>query len=406
MTLYRYKAVTPGGETLDGQMDAASADEVIAKVQEAGNIPLSAIEADAAGGAGLFAGLFSKPDMNPKQVTAFTDQLATLMGAGQPLDRALQILLDMPESEKARKMIGRVRDQVREGTSLSDALESQHSSFSRLYINMVRAGEIGGTLERTLRRLSEYMDRSQKLRASVVSAMIYPVILVIAVLGAIFMLLMFVVPQFVPMFEEMGTELPLMTRIVLVFGNVLAGWWWLVIGGGIAFAAWFKRQLTQPDTKRAWDSRFLKMGLIGSLFLRLDTARLARTLGTLLQSGVPLLTGLSIARNVLSNSVLAEAVDEAALLVKTGDGLGYALGQQKRFPKLALQMVAVGEESGELDTMLLKVADVFDNETRASIDRLLAAMTPILTLVMALVVGLIMMALLLPIMTIMSSVGG
>jgi general secretion pathway protein F len=405
MTLYRYKAVTPGGETLDGQMDAASADEVIIKVQEAGNIPLSAIEADAAGGAGLFSGLFSKPDMNPKQVTAFTDQLATLMGAGQPLDRALQILLDMPESEKARKMIGRVRDQVREGTSLSDALESQHSSFSRLYINMVRAGEIGGTLERTLRRLAEYMDRSQKLRASVVSAMIYPVILVIAVLGAIFMLLMFVVPQFVPMFEEMGTELPLMTRIVLVFGNVLAGWWWLVIGGGVAAAAWFKRQLTQPDSKRAWDRRFLKMGLIGSLFLRLDTARLARTLGTLLQSGVPLLTGLSIARNVLSNSVLAEAVDEAALLVKTGDGLGYALGQQKRFPKLALQMVAVGEESGELDTMLLKVADVFDNETKATIDRLLAAMTPILTLVMALVVGLIMMALLLPIMTIMSSVG-
>jgi len=406
MTLYRYKAVTPAGETLDGQMDAASADEVILKVQEAGNIPLSAIEADAAGGGDLFAGLFSKPDMNPKQVTAFTDQLATLMGAGQPLDRALQILLDMPESEKARKMIGRVRDQVREGTSLSDALESQHSSFSRLYINMVRAGEIGGTLERTLRRLAEYMDRSQKLRASVVSAMIYPVILVIAVLGAIFMLLLFVVPQFVPMFEEMGTELPFMTRIVLAFGNLLAGWWWLLIGGFVALAVWFKRQLTQPDSKRAWDGRFLKLGLIGSLFLRLDTARLARTLGTLLQSGVPLLTGLSIARNVLSNSVLAEAVDEAALLVKTGDGLGYALGQQKRFPKLALQMVAVGEESGELDTMLLKVADVFDNETKATIDRLLAAMTPILTLVMALVVGLIMMALLLPIMTIMSSVGG
>jgi general secretion pathway protein F len=406
MTLYRYKAVTPGGETLDGQMEAASADEVIIKVQEAGNIPLSAIEADAAGDGSLFAGLFSKPDMNAKQVTSFTDQLATLMGAGQPLDRALQILLDMPEGEKARKMIGRVRDQVREGTSLSDALEAQHSSFSRLYINMVRAGEIGGTLERTLRRLAEYMDRSQKLRASVISAMIYPVILVIAVLGAIFMLLMFVVPQFVPMFEEMGTELPLMTRIVLTFGNLLAGWWWLMIGGFVALAVWFKRQLTHPDSKRAWDKRFLKLGLIGSLFLRLDTARLARTLGTLLQSGVPLLTGLSIARNVLSNSVLAEAVDEAALLVKTGDGLGYALGQQKRFPKLALQMVAVGEESGELDTMLLKVADVFDNETKATIDRLLAAMTPILTLVMALVVGLIMMALLLPIMTIMSSVGG
>lgn len=406
MTMFRYKAVTPGGETLDGQMEAGSADEVIARVQEAGNIPLSAIEADAAGGAGLFAGLFRKQDMNPKQITSFTDQLATLMGAGQPLDRALQILLDMPEGDKAKRLIARVRDMVREGSSLSDALEAQHSSFSRLYINMVRAGEIGGTLERTLRRLAEYMDRAQKLKSSVVSAMIYPVILVIAVLGAIFMLLMFVVPQFVPMFEEMGTELPLMTKIVLAFGNLLAGWWWLLIGGIVLLAVWFQRQLAQPESRRAWDRRFLKMGLIGSLFLRLDTARLARTLGTLLQSGVPLLTGLSIARNVLSNTVLAEAVDEAAALVKTGDGLAYALGQQKCFPKLALQMIAVGEESGELDGMLLKVADVFDNETKATIDRLLAAMTPILTLVMAVVVGLIMMALLLPIMTIMSTVGG
>ena len=406
MTLYRYKAVTPGGDTLDGQMEAASAEEVIAKVQDAGNIPLSAIEADAAGGAGLFAGLFRKQDMNPKQITSFTDQLATLMGAGQPLDRALQILLDMPEGDKAKRLIARVRDMVREGSSLSDALEAQHSSFSRLYINMVRAGEIGGTLERTLRRLAEYMDRAQKLKSSVVSAMIYPAILVIAVLGAIFMLLMFVVPQFVPMFEEMGTELPLMTRIVLVSGNLLAGWWWLLIGGIVLLAVWFQRQLAQPDSRRVWDERFLKMGLLGSLFLRLDTARLARTLGTLLQSGVPLLTGLSIARNVLSNIVLAEAVDEAATLVKTGDGLAYALGQQKRFPKLALQMIAVGEESGELASMLLKVAEVFDNETKATIDRLLAAMTPILTLVMAVVVGLIMMALLLPIMTIMSTVGG
>ncbi len=404
MTLYRYKAVTPSGETLEGQMDAASPDEVIAKVQDAGNIPLSAVEADGAVGVGLTA-LLRKQAMNPKQVTAFTDQLATLMGAGQPLDRAMQILLELPESEKARKLISRVRDQVREGSSLSDALEAQHGAFSRLYINMVRAGEIGGTLERTLRRLAEYMDRSQKLKSSVISALIYPAILVLAVLGAIFMLLMFVVPQFVPMFEDMGAQLPLMTRVVLAFGNALTGYWWLLIGGVILFAVWFQRQLAQPDSRRAWDERFLRMGLFGTLFLRLDTARLARTLGTLLQSGVPLLTALTIARNVLSNSVLAEAVDEATHLVKTGDGLGYALGQQKRFPKLALQMVAVGEESGELDTMLLKVADTFDAETRATIDRLLAALTPILTLIMALVVGLIMMALLLPIMTIMSTVG-
>ncbi len=406
MTIFRYKAVTPGGESLDGQMDAASVEEVIARVQEAGNIPLSATEADGAGGAGLFSGLLRKPDLTPAQVTIFTDQLATLMAAGQPLDRALQILLELPDKDKAKKLIGRIRDQVRGGATLSDALESQHGTFSRLYINMVRAGEIGGSLERTLTRLAEYMDRSQKLRATVISALIYPAILVVAVLGSIFMLLLFVVPQFVPMFEDMGTQLPLVTRIVLAFGNLLAGWWWLLIGGLVMAVVWFQRQLAQVDSRRAWDERFLKMGLVGTLFLRLDTARLARTLGTLLQSGVPLLAALSIARNVLNNTVLAEAVDQAAILVKTGNGLAYALAQQKRFPKLAQHMVAVGEESGELDTMLLKVADTFDNETRATIDRLLAALTPILTLVMALTVGFIMMAMLLPIMTIMSTVGG
>jgi general secretion pathway protein F len=404
MTLYRYTAVTPTGDTLEGQMEAGSADEVIARVQEAGNIPLSAVEADAAAGSGL-RGLLRKQDMTPRQVAAFTDQLATLLGAGQPLDRALQILLDLPEGDKAKKLIGRVRDMVREGASLSDALEAQHGSFTRLYINMVRAGEIGGTLERTLRRLAEYMERTQKLRSSVISALIYPAILVVAVLGAIFMLLVFVVPQFVPMFEDMGAELPLMTRAVLALGDLLTGWWWALIGAVLLLVVWFQRQLAQPESRRAWDERFLRMGLLGSLLLRLDTARLARTLGTLLQSGVPLLQALSIGRNVLTNTVLAEAVDQAAELVKTGDGLAWALGQQKRFPKLALQMIAVGEESGELDTMLLKVADTFDNETRATIDRLLAALTPVLTLVMAISVGLIMMALLLPIMTIMSTVG-
>lgn len=405
MTLYRYTAVTPTGDTLEGQMEAGSADEVIARVQEAGNIPLSAVEADAAAGSGL-RGLLRKQDMTPRQVAAFTDQLATLLGAGQPLDRALQILLDLPEGDKAKKLIGRVRDMVREGASLSDALEAQHGSFTRLYINMVRAGEIGGTLERTLRRLAEYMERTQKLRSSVISALIYPAILVVAVLGAIFMLLVFVVPQFVPMFEDMGAELPLMTRAVLALGDLLTGWWWALIGAVLLLVVWFQRQLAQPESRRAWDERFLRMGLLGSLLLRLDTARLARTLGTLLQSGVPLLQALSIGRNVLTNTVLAEAVDQAAELVKTGDGLAWALGQQKRFPKLALQMIAVGEESGELDTMLLKVADTFDNETRATIDRLLAALTPVLTLVMAISVGLIMMALLLPIMSIMSNVGG
>jgi len=201
MALYRYKAVTPGGEILEGQMDVASNDDVIAKIQDAGNIALevSGASAGAAGGAGL-GGLFQRSAMGPTQVLQFTQQLATLLGAGQPLDRALQILLELPESEKARRIIERIRDTVRGGAPLSEALEAEPSVFSRLYVNMVRAGEIGGSLDNTLARLANYLERSKALKESVINALIYPAILVVMVFGALFVLLAFVVPRFAPMF--------------------------------------------------------------------------------------------------------------------------------------------------------------------------------------------------------------
>src|SRR3954463_1640035 len=215
MTLFYYKAVTPAGETLDGQMDVGTHDEVIGKLQDAGNIPLEVREADSGDSAGLFAALFKRATLREAQVVQFTQQLATLLGAGQPLDRALQILLDLPESVKARRMLERVRDQVRGGTPLSDALEAEHGSFSKLYINMVRAGETGGSLDETLRRLGDYLERSRQLKSSVINSMIYPAFLVGMVLVSLMILLVYVVPQFAPMFEDMNIEMPLITKIVL-----------------------------------------------------------------------------------------------------------------------------------------------------------------------------------------------
>ncbi|WP_018972704.1 type II secretion system inner membrane protein GspF [Rudaea cellulosilytica] len=404
MALFRYKAVTADGEIVEGQYDVASNDEVIAKIQDAGNIPLEVSAADGTGGGGGLAGLFKREAMNQTQVLQFTQQLATLLGAGQPLDRALQILLELPESEKARRIVERIRDHVRSGAPLSEALEAEPGVFSRLYVNMVRAGEVGGSLDSTLTRLADYLERAKSLKESVVNALIYPVILVVMVFAALFVLLTVVVPQFLPMFKDMNVELPLITKITLFVGTLLQDWWWLMLIAGVFGVVTIRRHLADPEKKLAWDARVLGMRVVGPLFAKLETARLARTLGTLLKNGVPLLTALSIARNVLGNSALAESVDKAAEDVKTGGGLAHALAQSKRFPKLATQMISVGEESGEIDTMLMKTADTFDLETRNAIDRMLAALVPALTLVMTALVAVIMMAILLPILNLASSI--
>jgi general secretion pathway protein F len=404
MAMYRYKAVTPTGEILEGQMDVASNDEVIGKLQDAGNIALEVRVASAGDGSSAFGGLFKRAAMNAAQVLQFTQQLATLLGAGQPLDRALQILLELPESEKARRILERIRDHVRGGGPLSDGLESEPSVFSKLYVNMVRAGEIGGSLEGTLARLANYLERSKSLKESVINAMIYPAILVVMVFAALFVLLVFVVPQFMPMFKDMNVELPMITKIVLFVGTTLRDWWWLIGIGIVALIVLVRRQLANPPTRLAFDARLLTMRVFGPLVSKLETARLARTLGTLLKNGVPLLTALGISRNVLGNSALAEAVEKATEEVKTGGGLAFALSQSKRFPKLAVQMVSVGEESGALDDMLLKVADTFDVDVKNTVDRLLAALVPVMTVLMTGVVAVIMMAILLPILNITSSI--
>src|SRR5579863_6652235 len=396
MALYRYKAVTSAGETIEGQFDVASNEEAVAKIQDAGNIPLEVDAADGTDGGSVFAGLFKREAMNQTQVLQFTQQLATLLGAGQPLD--------LPESEKARRIVERIRDHVRSGAPLSEALEAEPGVFSRLYVNMVRAGEIGGSLDVTLARLADYLERAKALKESVVNAMIYPAILVVMVFAAIFVLLIFVVPQFMPMFKDMNVELPLITQIVLFVGNTLQDFWWLILVAIVLIATTLRRRLADPEWRLAWDARILTMRIFGTLISKLETARLARTLGTLLKNGVPLLTALGIGRNVLGNSALAEAVDKAAEEVKTGGGLAFALGQSKRFPKLAMQMISVGEESGSLDDMLLKVADTFDVEARNTVDRLLAGLVPVMTLMMTGVVGVIMMAILLPILSISGSI--
>ncbi|WAC63070.1 type II secretion system F family protein [Pseudoxanthomonas sp. SL93] len=404
MPLYRYKALNAHGEMLDGQMEAASDADVVARLQEQGHLPVEARLASEGGNATLFQ-LWRRHAFAGERLVQFTQQLATLLGAGQPLDRALTILLDLPEDEKARRTITDIRDAVRGGAPLSAALERQHGIFSRLYVNMIRAGEAGGSLHDTLQRLADYLERSRALKGRVVNALIYPVILIVVVGLALLFLLGYVVPQFAQMYESLDVALPWFTRGVLWLGLFVRDWWFILVAVPALALLWFDRRRRDPAFRDRFDAWLLGRPFAGLLIARLETARLARTLGTLLKNGVPLLNALGIARNVLGNRALAADVEAAAEDVKNGHGLSSSLGKGKRFPRLALQMIQVGEESGALDTMLLKTADTFEGETAQILDRMLAALTPIITLVLAAVVGLVIIAVLVPLYDLTSAMG-
>jgi general secretion pathway protein F len=405
MPLYRYKALNSRGEVMDGQMEATNDAEVVMRLQEQGHLPMEARLASEAGGGSSWRSLLSPKAFAGERLVQFTQQLATLLSAGQPLDRSLSILLDLPEDDKARSVIADIRDAVRSGAPLSAALERQHGIFTRLYINMVRAGEAGGSLHDTLQRLADYLERSRALRGRVINALIYPAILLVVVSLALLFLMGYVVPQFAAMYESLDVDLPWFTRGVLWLGLLVRDWWPLLVAVPALLVWWLDRKRRDPLFRDRLDAWLLQQKLVGSLIAKLETSRLARTLGTLLRNGVPLLGALGIARNVLGNRALSADVEKAAEDVKNGHGLSVSLGKNKRFPRLALQMIQVGEESGALDSMLLKTADTFEQETSQAMDRLLAALVPVITLVLAAVVGMVIIAVLVPLYDLTNAIG-
>jgi general secretion pathway protein F len=374
-------------------------------LQEQGHLPVEARLASESDGVRTWRALFKPKPFAGARLVQFTQQLATLLGAGQPLDRALGILLELPEDALAKRTITDIRDAVRGGASLSTALERQHGTFSRLYVNMVRAGEAGGSLHETLQRLAEYLERSHALKNRVINALIYPIIVFVIVGGSLLFLLGYVVPQFAAMYDSLDAEIPLVTRMVLGISLFVRDWWWILLALPVLALVWLDRKRRDPVFRAKLDAWLLERRFIGPLVAKLETARLARTLGTLLKNGVPLLTALGIGRNVLGNRALVDAVEAAADEVKNGIGLSAALGRSKRFPRLAVQMIQVGEESGALDGMLLKTADTFEQQTGLELDRLLAALVPAVTIFLAIVIGIVIMAVLIPIYGLTNSIG-
>ena len=400
MSLFKYRALDAQGAPHNGTLDAKDQPTAVTLLQKRG---LLVLQVEPAGLSGLHKAL-GRGQLNGAALVSFTQQLATLLGAGQPLERALGILLKQPGQPQTRALIERIREQVKAGQPLSKALEEEGSQFSPLYLSMVRAGEAGGALEDTLRQLSDYLERSQLLRGEVINALIYPAFLVVGVLGSLALLLAYVVPQFVPIFRDLGVPIPLITQTILWLGEFLSAYGLLILGALVA-SIWGVAVLRRdPQRRQRHDRRVLTLKVIGPLLQRIEAARLARTLGTLLNNGVPLLQAMSIVRQVCGNHALRAQVEHATEWVKGGGTLAQAFGEHPLLPELALQMIEVGEQAGNLDSMLLKVADVFDVEAKRGIDRMLAALVPSLTVIMAVMVAVIMLAIMLPLMSLTSNI--
>jgi general secretion pathway protein F len=333
-----------------------------------------------------------------EHLLVLTRDLATLLRAGLTLDRALELEISLAASLPVATMLQGIRDEVRGGKSLSQALDARRDVFSRFYVNIVRAGEAGGALGTVLTRLAETMERNKELRDSVRSALIYPTILIFVAVASIMILLVFVVPQFETTFAQAGKALPIPTQIVIAVGTFLRNWWWAVVPAAVLFAAWFRHRGRNPAVRRIRDARLLRMPLLGDLIAKVEVARFARTLSTLLGNGVTLLAGLAIVKETMGNVVLASGFDPVIAKLREGKGFGRPMAETGLYPRLATQMILVGEESGRLEEMLTRVADVYDREVATGIKRFLAVLEPVLILSLAVLVGGIVFSILLGVM--------
>ncbi|QCI12390.1 type II secretion system protein GspF [Pseudomonas putida] len=398
MPIFTYRALDIERREQRGELEAADRGGAAHLLQQRGLLVLQIKR-----GRPLLRWSRGHGQFTPVELITFTQQLTTLVGAGQPLDKALATLLKHVRRPAAKALLERVRDDVKSGQSLSRALEQHPGSFPAFFTSLVRAGEAAGVLEETLTQLAGYLERSHTLRGEVINALIYPGFLVAGVIGSLGLLLGYVVPQFVPIFQDLGVPIPWVTRAVLGLGAFTANWGLAclaVLVGGPCLSLAARRQ---PQRRIAQDLRLWRSRVAGPLLQRLETARLARTLGILLSNSVTLLAALTISRDVSANHALRRHVERVTQQVKQGASLAHALADEPMLPALAIQMIEVGEHSARLGPMLLKVADMFDLEAKRLIERLLAALVPTLTIVMAVLVAAIMLAIMLPLMSLTST---
>ncbi len=415
MAVYEYKGLDGRGKAIAGIIDAEGSKSARARLRKQGLFPTD-IKQQAVSGGGSGdtekkgGGLSREVDVAAffqrvgiKDVSAMTTQLATLIGANIPMVEALAAIQEQCEKDKLKVILADVREKVNQGGSLADAMENHPKIFSDLYVNMVRAGEASGSLDLVLQRLAAYTEGQVKLRGKVTGAMIYPILMSVVGGAIVLGLFVFVIPRIRRVLESFGQALPAITRITLGISELVLGWWWAIGLVGLGAYTLFRRWKATKAGRFKWHSLLLKAPVLGPIVRRVAVTRFCQTLSTLLDSGVPILTAVGIVERVVQNDVLARAVREAADNISEGDSISAPLRQSGEFPPLVTHMIAIGERTGELESMLGKVADAYESQLESTLEGLTSLLEPLLILVMGGVVGFIAMAIMLPMLNMSNS---
>jgi general secretion pathway protein F len=398
MPEYFYKATTLGGQTVEGAMEGKDETTVVQSLHQLGYIPIR-ISTRRGSENGLGISFFSAR-VGIKDLLAFTQEFSTLASAGLPIDRSLEILSNLAENRRLKEVVRDVLKRIREGSSLADALSQHPRIFSRLYVNMMKAGEAGGFLETILARLTRYLQSTKATRDYLVSTMIYPLILTFISGISMIILVTFVIPRFAKIFSDMGQSIPLPTQIVLTFSDWFVRYWWIGAGGIALAVVLFKMYTQREEGKLRWDRSKLNWTVVGNVIKKIEVARFARTLGTLLQSGVSILAALNLVKEISQNLAVARSIDQIHDRLKEGKGISTTLQELNVFPPLAVHMISVGEETGKLDEMLIKVAEAYEENIQITLNRAVSLLGPLIIVFMGVVVGFIVVSLLLAVFSI------
>jgi general secretion pathway protein F len=403
MPVYAYKGLNTNGRSVGGIVDADSPKGARVKLRKTGVFPteLNEQRAGAAAAGGRFSlsidvgTLFER--VSPQDLALMTRQLSTLVGAGLPLVECLNALIEQVDSPRQKRILSQVREKVVEGGTLADSLKAHPRVFGDLYVNMVRAGEASGALDVVLLRLADYTERSAQLRSKVRSALTYPTMMAIIGSGVLLFLLSYVVPKITRIFEETKQSLPTMTIILLAISEFAQSYWWAIIAFVVIAVVGIRASTRTPAGRLRFDRLVLRLPYAGKLIKKVALARFARTLSTLLDGGIPLLQSLDIVKNVVNNMVLHNAIEDGRNSIREGHSVAEPLKKSGVFPPLLVHMIAVGEKSGELESMLKKAADTYDNEVEASINSLSSIMEPVIVVFMGGIVMFMVFAIMLPI---------
>ena len=400
MPVYEYTALDGSGKSVNGIIDADSPVAARQRLRGSGIFPVDVKETssrprDLRSGPVSVSALLKR--IKPGEVSVATRQLSILLGAGVPLVASLDALISQITNPLLKKIVAQIKESVNEGNSLAFALSSHPRIFSSIYVNMVRAGEASGSLDVVLERLADLGEYQQALRSRFKAALAYPVFMFFIGTLVLFFLITFIVPNITQIFREMHHTLPIPTVVLISVSNFLKSFWWLNLLATAVGIVIIRQLKNTPRGRYVWDEVKLRIPVLGPISNKMAVARFGRTLGSLLKAGVPLISALQIVRNIVNNVIIADVIDNTVDEIQAGKSLASPLAQSRWFPSIVVQMISVGEQSGELETMLSKIADTYDRDVESQIMAMTSMLEPVMILVMGLVVGFVVISILLPI---------